>query len=92
MGADGERHRPGDETRLTLRDLQLRARARRSGYCYTPARSFNRASMKRLPPIEQRTPSDGRQLSQRFMCRIDEALPWIRFETMLGITSSVQLI
>ena len=27
MGADGERHRPGDETGMTLRDLQLRARA-----------------------------------------------------------------
>src|SRR5688500_12368042 len=27
MGSDGERHRPGDETRMTLRDLQLRARA-----------------------------------------------------------------
>ena len=27
MGEDGERHRPGDETRVTLRDLRLRARA-----------------------------------------------------------------
>src|SRR5687768_1540103 len=27
MGPDGERHRTGDETRMTLRDLQLRARA-----------------------------------------------------------------
>src|SRR5687767_8692295 len=27
MGADGERHRPGDETRMTLHDWQLRARA-----------------------------------------------------------------